>query len=82
MQLEPLCASKTDSDIFDRLGRLPRELAALYLETYKDMMVHNYEAGQKLIWNTFRWLMCMQRELKSGIFWLQYLSRSPKFPKH
>lgn len=81
MQLEALCASKTDSDIFDRLGRLPRKLADLYLETYKDMMVHNYEAGQKLILNTFRWLMCMQRELKSGNFLAAISQQVSKVPQ-
>ena len=81
LQLEALCALNTDSDIFDRLGRLPRKLAALYLETYNDMMVHNYEAGQKLIWNTFRWLMCMQRKLKSRNFLAAISQQVSKVPQ-
>ena len=68
LQLDALCACKTDSDILDRLGRLPYKLAALYLETYNDMLAHENGAGQKLIRDTFRWLICAQREIKSGHF--------------
>ena len=68
LQHDVLCACKIDSDILDRLGRLPYKLAALYLETYNDMLAHKNGAGQKLIRDTFRWLICAQREIKSGQF--------------
>ena len=68
LQLDALCALKTDSDILDRLGKLPDKLAALYRETYEDRLASNFGAAAKLIQNTFLWLQCAQRPLKSRFF--------------
>ena len=81
MQLDALCALKTDSDILNRLGKLPHKLAALYLETYNDRLAPNSGAAAKLIQNTFHWLLCTQQSLNSDAFLVvisQLVSRVPE----
>ena len=68
MSLEALRAMKNDYDILERLGKLPRKLAALYKEIYEDFFMHTYEVGQALIRNTFKWLLCISGSLSSHEF--------------
>ena len=79
LQLDALCALNTDSDILNRLGRLPRKLADLYLETYNNMLARNYEAGQRLILNTFHWLMCAEKP-KPDFFLAAISQQVPEVP--
>ncbi len=68
MSLEALRAMKNDYDVLERLGKLPRKLAALYKEIYDDFFTHTYEVGQALIKNTFKWLLCISGSLSSHEF--------------
>lgn len=81
MQLEALCAMKTDDDILERLGKLPIKLAAIYLDIYNNLFENTFKTGQSLIRNILKWLLCGQESLNTEDFSLaisQHLSPPPK----
>lgn len=68
MSLEALCAMRTDCDVLERFGKLPRKLAVLYKEIYDDLFMNSHDVGQPLIQNTFKWLLCIRDSISSHEF--------------
>ena len=75
MQLEVLCMIKVDADVRKKLGQLPPKLSQLYSTLYKNMLVPTDDIGPSIVRNTFKWLLCSQRSMKSSEF-LDALSSS------
>ena len=68
MQLQSLCELKTDEAVQERVGRLPSKLDDLYNEIYEKITNYTAEADRRVVINTFSWLLCAQRSLKSAEF--------------
>jgi hypothetical protein len=77
LQLQSLCAVKTDEAVQERLGRLPPKLEDLYFELYERLTTDAAEADREVTINAFRWLLCAQRRLTSWEF-LAALSITPR----
>ena len=75
MQLEVLCMIKVDADVREKLGQLPPKLSQLYSTLYENMLVPTGDIGRSIVRNTFKWLLCSQRSMKSSEF-LDALSSS------
>ena len=68
MQLEVLCMIKVDADVREKLGQLPPKLSQLYSTLYENMLVPTGDIGRSIVRNTFKWLLCSQRSMKSSEF--------------
>ena len=75
MQLEVLCMIKVDADVREKLGQLPPKLSQLYSTLYENMLDPTGDIGRSIVRNTFKWLLCSQRSMKSSEF-LDALSSS------
>ena len=68
LQLDLLCALKSDTDIRSRLGRLPPKLEDLYVEIYDHLTSGPGTTDRTIVQNTLTWLLCAQRTLRSHEF--------------
>ena len=68
MQLEYICSLNLASIVQKRLGNLPKSLAQLYEDIYEQRFALTDIEEQVLIQQTFRILLCTQRELKTEHF--------------
>lgn len=59
---------KVDEDIRSKLGRLPPKLQQLYLEIYSRLINQPGEAGQSIVRNVLKWLLCARRQMKNYEF--------------
>ena len=66
---------KVDADVRENLGQLPPKLSQLYSTLYKNMLEQRGKIGPSIILNTFKWLLCSKRSIKSSEF-LDALSSS------
>jgi hypothetical protein len=58
LQLEYMSTLSLDSDIRNRLGKLPPELAQIYSELYQRKFERMSEAERAITQNLFKWLLC------------------------
>ncbi|KAG0643976.1 hypothetical protein HOY80DRAFT_1031491 [Tuber brumale] len=62
LQIENLCRLETESDIREKLGKLPRGLFKMYHEIYKQINMQE-GSGPEIAKMTLAWLMCSIRPL-------------------
>jgi hypothetical protein len=66
MQLEYLSTLKLDSEIRDRLGKLPPKLEQLYSDIYQGMLLDVTGIRVEVIQHVFKWLLCARHQLNTA----------------
>lgn len=66
MQLEYLSTLKLDSEIRNRLGKLPPKLEQLYSDIYQEMLLDVTGIRVEAIQHVFKWLLCARHQLSTA----------------